>query len=297
MPYASLKTLREQIKKEIRVLTSTDKSRYRDDEIDLAINRAVLELERYFWHTELYEGASFAAHTFEYTLGYPVRDIYQVEFTNSDSNPVRIADDWDEDIDPEGGTVLRFFSDHRPSDLLIRYERHPIAYPPDLVLGNIVNHDHTSIRVDISQDVYLWPPSGYLEINNEVIKYGSITLHDSGLSLGEVRFDTITRAALGSTAPKGSITSPHTEGSAVSFVNVVDKAVFFEGVRERAISILNRIRILDAAPAEVQGYVTIMREIEEAERRWILDHRQRSLKPLRNHRKFTKPSKRRWLRY
>ena len=86
---------------------------------------------------------------------------------------------------------------------------------------------------------------------------------------------TVVRAQI-DTAPAAHLTT-----SFLSFTNLVEKEIFFDGVRDIAIAYLNRMRIVDAPSSDIGGNITVMREIMDSLRPWIREHRMRSKRPAK----------------
>ena len=81
----------------------------------------------------------------------------------------------------------------------------------------------------------------------------------------------------------------HATTSLLSFVNLVEKEIFFDGIRDIAIAYLNRMRIVDAPSSDIGGNITVMREIMESLRPWIREHRMRSKRPAKPKSNRSKP--------
>ena len=81
----------------------------------------------------------------------------------------------------------------------------------------------------------------------------------------------------------------HETTSLLSFVNIVEKDIFFDGIRDIAIAYLNRMRIVDAPSSDVGGNITVMREIMDSLRPWIREHRMRSKRPSGGKQRRAKP--------
>jgi hypothetical protein len=276
----SLKDLRDDLKVELRSLTGAGQPRYTDAEIDLAINRAVLELEQDFWAELTDASKAYAENTHTYTY-VGISDFYQVRFQRA-PNPVSFGTDWEE---PQPG-VLNFLKRHNAGDsIIVYYERHPIAFPDDLVTDATLEENITALSVLITGgNVYTWPSTGHLKVGQEIMSYSAIVIDTATTATL-----TVTRAQLNTVQPHS--TTDHLSGSTVSYVNLCEKAVFFEGVKEWAISSLNRTRVTSAAVAEVQGNVTIMRQIEDQKRQWRRQHKMRSRKPTRTSTMGARPTR------
>lgn len=271
----SLADLRADLKVELRI-TNT-KPRYTDEEIDLAIHRASNELREYFWTEAVDENQSFTQDVFEYVYSFPVENFYRIERIET-STPPALVEDWDESLP---GT-LQFYSNRGSGVIRAYYERHPVAYPDDLILdvgSGGPDSDDTSLAVTAT--TLSWPDTGYMRIEDEVLSYSAINR--------ATKTFTVARGLFGSAAAAHS-----TADTAVSFVNVVDKEAFYDGVRDLASAYLNRMRIIDAPSADVSGNVTIMRQTLEGMNAWVRQHRMRSKattrkqnrsKPLRSRRR------------
>ena len=136
-------------------------------------------------------------------------------------------------------------------------------------MNGSINHAVTEIPISAATNTIDWPATGYLKIDNEVMAYSAITRTASPETLTVVRAQVDTAAAA------------HTTASLLSFVNLVEKEIFFDGVRDIAIAYLNRMRIVDAPSADIGGNITVMREIMEQLRPWIREHRMRSKRPAK----------------
>ena len=262
--YYSLKDLRDLLNIELRNESGTA-ARYTDEEMNTAIARATDTLAAYFWSEEYVESATFALNDYEYEYSFPVADVFAVEFIpSSNTSAPRSSVEWDA-VTTDYTTTLYLMGNHVSGDTIrVWYERHPYPYPGDLTLLTTVDSDDTTFAVSSDTNVAEWPNVGYLKVDNEIV---SFTTNRSANTL------TVVRAALGSAA------AAHTGTTAVlSFVNKVTKPVFFDGVRDLAIYYLNRMRVVDAPAGDIQGNVTIMREINENFPRWIRMHRMRSKK-------------------
>lgn len=268
--YYSLKDIRDEIKTELRN-TSTENPRYTDGEITLAIRRATNELSEYFWFEDFDSSKAFAAGTYTYAYDFPVRDIYRVELTDSVTSPPQITNDWWEEENNEWeGSDLLFLGEHGTPTITVRYERHPIPYPDDFT-GTLADASDTSLSPSSITDTIDWPETGWLKIGDEICEYSEIDRTTGVL--------TVTRGQ------KNTVAAAHS-GVTASFINLVNKNVFVDGVKEFAIYYLNRSRIIDAASSDVQGNVTIVRLIDEHKKEWIRTHKMRTKKPLfvRTHR-------------
>lgn len=290
IPRYSLTKLRNEIKTELRV-TSNDNSRtrYSDAEINLAIRRAVSELEPYFWFENVDESKTYSSSTHEYEYEYPIVDIFEVTFEDSPS-PLRFASDWYTESNLDGGATLRFLKHHNPSDVIrVRYEHHPHPYPTALTLNGAfvpttaptegtfttiagtetpgaIDSDDTGLYATDDDAVDFPPPPFWIQVDNEIMK---VTSWDPN----NVRM-IVERGALGTRAAN------HSQNATIDFVNLAAKQVFFEGVKEWAMGGLHRSRVIDAANSEVQGNVTIMRSIDDMKDRWLRRHRMRSRVPM-----------------
>tara|TARA_R110002050_G_scaffold1290_3_gene9462 strand:+ start:1473 stop:2333 length:861 start_codon:yes stop_codon:yes gene_type:complete len=263
----SLADLRSDITTELR--NPTTASRYTDTEIDLAIRRATNFLSEYFWYEDKDTSKSFVNGTYQYTYNDPIKDIYRVDFVDSASSPPQIAVDWYEEKNM-AGTELYFLENHTDASTIhVWYERHPTAFPSDLTMNASINHAVTEIPINELTNTIDWPATGYLKIDNEVMSYSAVTRTVSPETL------TVARGKIDTAAQSHSTTS------LLSFVNLVEKEIFFDGVRDIAIAYLNRMRIVDAPSADIGGNITVMREIMEQLRPWIREHRMRSKRPAK----------------
>jgi hypothetical protein len=271
----SLADLRSDITTELR--NPSTASRYTNTEIDLAIRRATNYLSEYFWYEEKDISKTFTSGTFQYTYNDPIKDIYRVDFVDSASSPPQIAIDWYEEKNM-AGTELYFLESHTASSTIhVWYERHPTAFPSDLTMNAGINDAVTSIPISSGTNTIDWPATGYLKIDNEVMSYSAITRTASPETL------TVARAQI-DTAPAAHLTT-----SLLSFTNLVEKEIFFDGVRDIAIAYLNRMRIVDAPSSDIGGNITVMREIMESLRPWIREHRMRSKRPAKAKSSRSKP--------
>jgi len=271
----SLADLRSDITTELR--NPTTASRYTDTEIDLAIRRATNYLSEYFWYEEKDTSKTFTSGTYQYTYNDPIKDIYRVDFVDSALSPPQIAVDWYEEKNM-AGTELYFLEGHTASSAIhVWYERHPTAFPSDLTMNGNINHAVTEIPINANTNTIDWPATGYLKIDNEVMAYSAVTRTVSPETLTVVRGQIDTAA------------QSHTTVSLLSFVNLVEKEIFFDGVRDIAIAYLNRMRIVDAPSADIGGNITVMREIMESLRPWIREHRMRSKRPAKAKSSRSKP--------
>tara|TARA_R110001583_G_scaffold75341_13_gene207622 strand:+ start:1959 stop:2819 length:861 start_codon:yes stop_codon:yes gene_type:complete len=263
----SLADLRSDITTELR--NPTTASRYTNTEIDLAIRRATNFLSEYFWYEDKDTSKSFVNGTYQYTYNDPIKDIYRVDFVDSASSPPQIAVDWYEEKNM-AGTELYFLENHTDASTIhVWYERHPTAFPSDLTMNASINHAVTEIPINELTNTIDWPATGYLKIDNEVMSYSAVTRTVSPETL------TVARGKIDTAAQSHSTTS------LLSFVNLVEKEIFFDGVRDIAIAYLNRMRIVDAPSADIGGNITVMREIMEQLRPWIREHRMRSKRPAK----------------
>ena len=263
----SLADLRSDITTELR--NPTTASRYTDTEIDLAIRRATNFLSEYFWYEDKDTSKSFVNGTYQYTYNDPIKDIYRVDFVDSATSPPQIAVDWYEEKNM-AGTELYFLENHTDASIIhVCYERHPTAFPSDLTMNGSINHAVTEIPISSGTNTIDWPATGYLKIDNEVMSYSAITrtVSPEVLTVARGKIDTAAQS--------------HTTASLLSFVNLVEKEIFFDGVRDIAIAYLNRMRIVDAPSADIGGNITVMREIMEQLRPWIREHRMRSKRPAK----------------
>ena len=263
----SLADLRSDITTELR--NPTTASRYTNTEIDLAIRRATNFLSEYFWYEDKDTSKSFVNGTYQYTYNDPIKDIYRVDFVDSASSPPQIAVDWYEEKNM-AGTELYFLENHTDASTIhVWYERHPTAFPSDLTMNASINHAVTEIPINELTNTIDCPATGYLKIDNEVMSYSAVTRTVSPETL------TVARGKIDTAAQSHSTTS------LLSFVNLVEKEIFFDGVRDIAIAYLNRMRIVDAPSADIGGNITVMREIMEQLRPWIREHRMRSKRPAK----------------
>jgi len=253
----SLKDLRTEISIELRNESGSNE-RYTDSELNVAIRRATAILSEYFWFTETDSSKTFTTNTFDYVYDYPVKDIEKVGIISA-SAPVKFSEKWYESVE---GTLTFLSNEDSGATIRVWYKRHPVPFPNDLATSGAHTDDTTSILVASSSSLVDWPDTGYCKIDNEVLRYTALNRSTNTF--------TVVRAQLSSAA------DAITTGTAVSFVNRVDKDVFFEGVKDLAIAYLSRMRIVDAPSADVDGHVTIMREILEAQGRWVRQHRMRS---------------------
>jgi hypothetical protein len=271
----SLADLRSDITTELR--NPTTASRYTNAEIDLAIRRATNYLSEYFWFEDKDTSKTFTSGTFQYTYNDPIKDIYRVDFVDSASSPPQIAVDWYEEKNM-AGTELYFLDSHTASSTIhVWYERHPTAFPSDLTMNGNINAAVTEIPISSGTNTIDWPATGYLKIDNEVMSYSVITRTVSPETL------TVARGKIDTAAQS------HTTASLLSFVNLVEKEIFFDGVRDIAIAYLNRMRIVDAPSGDIGGNITVMREIMESLRPWIREHRMRSKRPAKPKSTRSKP--------
>ena len=271
----SLADLRSDITTELR--NPTTASRYTDIEIDLAIRRATNFLSEYFWYEDKDTTKSFTTGTFQYTYNDPVKDIYRVDFVDSATSPPQIASDWYEEKNI-AGTELYFLESHTASATIhVWYERHPTPFPSDLTMNGNINDAVTSIPISSGTNTIDWPATGYLKIDNEVMSYSAVgrTTSPETLTVARAKMDTAAAA--------------HTTSSLLSFVNLVEKEIFFDGVRDIAIAYLNRMRIVDAPSSDIGGNITVMREIMDSLRPWIREHRMRSKRPAKPMRNRARP--------
>lgn len=253
----SLSDLRVEISIELRNESGTD-ARFTTTELDVAIARATNILREYFWFTDVDSSQTWVADTYDYVYSFPIRRFEKVAFKSS-SGPLRFAEDWYEPVD---GTLTFLNDDHATGDTIyVWYERHPVPFPSDLTLSGNTDGSGTAFAINSSTNVVNWPSTGWAKIENEVVKVTAVDRENNQLTVVRGQLDT---SAVG-----------HATGSSISFINRVDKEVFFEGVKDLAIAYLNRMRIVDAPSAQVDGYVTIMREILESQRDWIRTHRMR----------------------
>lgn len=254
----SLRDLRTELSIELRN-ESGDGARYTELEMNVALRRATNILREHFWHTEMDESKQFVAGQLDYVYDFPVSKFEKVAFRAGNSGVYQFSEEWYEPID---GT-LTFLSEHGSGDTIyVWYQRHPFPYPDDLVLSGTINSSVTQLTVGTDVPISSWPTTGYFKLNNELFRY---TEYDPS-----TRMITFERG-LFNTASVG-----HAAASKLSFVNLIDKPVFFEGVKDLAMAYLNRMRIVDIPAADAQGNVTIMREILDGYQRWISRHRQRS---------------------
>lgn len=266
MRHHSLRDLRAELSIELRN-SSGSNARYTDEEMSLALRRACAMLQEYFWLTATDSSKTFATDQYVYTYDYPVQNFEKVAFVNS-NNFVKFSEEWWEPFPGQ----LEFLGNHDNGETIrVDYRRFPVPYPDDLELQDAITTTGSGIVGD-SQIVSVlsagdWPNSGWLKIDDEVMEIISI---DRGIG-GTVSHITATRGQL-DTHP-----AAHAENAAVSFMNRVDKPVFFEGVKDAAIAYLNRINIIDSPAADIAGNVTIMREINEGMGMWIRRHRQRQM--------------------
>ena len=271
----SLADLRSDITTGLR--NPTTASRYTNAEIDLAIRRATNYLSEYFWFEDKDTSKTFTSGTFQYTYNDPIKDIYRVDFVDSASSPPQIAVDWYEEKNM-AGTELYFLDSHTASSTIhVWYERHPTAFPSDLTMNGNINAAVTEIPISSGTNTIDWPATGYLKIDNEVMSYSVITRTVSPETL------TVARGKIDTAAQS------HTTASLLSFVNLVEKEIFFDGVRDIAIAYLNRMRIVDAPSGDIGGNITVMREIMESLRPWIREHRMRSKRPAKPKSTRSKP--------
>ena len=271
----SLADLRSDITTELR--NPTTASRYTDTEIDLAIRRATNFLSEYFWYEDKDTSKSFVNGTYQYTYNDPIKDIYRVDFVDSATSPPQIAVDWYEEKNM-AGTELYFLENHTDASTIhVWYERHPTAFPSDLTMNGSINHAVTEIPINAATNTIDWPATGYLKIDNEVMAYSAITrtVSPEVLTVARGKIDTAAQS--------------HTTASLLSFVNLVEKEIFFDGVRDIAIAYLNRMRIVDAPSSDIGGNITVMREIMESLRPWIREHRMRSKRPAKPKSTRSKP--------
>ena len=271
----SLADLRSDITTELR--NPSTAQRYTDAEIDLAIRRATNYLSEYFWFEDKDITKSFATGTFQYSYSAPVKDIYRVDFLDATSSPPQIATDWYEEKQI-AGTELYFLDSHTSgSTIHAWYERHPTPFPSDLTMNATINDAVLEIAVSSSTNTIDWPATGYLKIDNEVMAYSAITRTATPETL------TVARAQLDTAA------ASHATTSLLSFVNLVEKEIFFDGIRDIAIAYLNRMRIVDAPSSDIGGNITVMREIMDSLRPWIREHRMRSKRPSGGKQRRAKP--------
>jgi|TARA_R110002110_G_scaffold59940_1_gene169257 hypothetical protein len=264
----SLADLRADIATELR--NQTQGARYTDIEIDLAIRRATNYLSEYFWYEDKDTSKTFVNATYQYTYNDPIKDIYRVDFVDSATSPPQIAVDWYEEKNM-AGTELYFLENHTDTSTIhVWYERHPTSFPSDLKMNGDINDAVTSIPIHASTNTIDWPATGYLKIDNEVMSYSAITRTTTPETL------TVVRAQV-DTAPAAHATAD----SLLSFTNLVEKEIFFDGVRDIAIAYLNRMRIVDAPSSDIGGNITVMREIMDSLRPWIREHRMRSKRPAK----------------
>ena len=271
----SLADLRSDITTELR--NPTTASRYTDVEIDLAIRRATNFLSEYFWYEDKDTTKSFSTGTFQYTYNDPVKDIYRVDFVDSTTSPPQIASDWYEEKNI-AGTELYFLENHTSSSTIhVWYERHPTPFPSDLTMNASINHAVTEIPISSGTNTIDWPATGYLKIDNEVMAYSAVdrTVSPETLTVARGKMDTAAKS--------------HATTSLLSFVNLVEKEIFFDGVRDIAIAYLNRMRIVDAPSSDIGGNITVMREIMDSQRPWIREHRTRSKRPAKPMRNRARP--------
>ena len=271
----SLADLRSDITTELR--NPTTASRYTDTEIDLAIRRATNYLSEYFWYEDKDTTKSFTTGTFQYTYNDPVKDIYRVDFVDSASSPPQIASDWYEEKNI-AGTELYFLESHTASATIhVWYERHPTPFPSDLTMNASINHAVTEIPIASATNTIDWPATGYLKIDNEVMAYSAVdrTVSPETLTVARGKIDTAAQS--------------HATTSLLSFVNLVEKEIFFDGVRDIAIAYLNRMRIVDAPSSDIGGNITVMREIMDSLRPWVREHRMRSKRPAKPMRNRARP--------
>ena len=271
----SLADLRSDITTELR--NPSTAQRYTDAEIDLAIRRATNYLSEYFWFEDKDTTKSFATGTFQYSYSDPIKDVYRVDFLDATSSPPQIATDWYEEKQI-AGTELYFLDSHTSgSTIHAWYERHPTPFPSDLTMNATINDAVLEIAVSSSTNTIDWPATGYLKIDNEVMAYSAITRTATPETL------TVARAQLDTAA------ASHATTSLLSFVNLVEKEIFFDGIRDIAIAYLNRMRIVDAPSSDIGGNITVMREIMDSLRPWIREHRMRSKRPAKPMRNRAKP--------
>jgi hypothetical protein len=259
----SLKDLRDDLSLELR--NSGTNPRYVDAELDMAIRRAVNALSEYFYYDDIDESKTITSGvgSLKYSYNFPVSNIYQVELIPTADAMPRNTTDWQEDSRFEG-CDLYFLKHHQVgATIRVKYERHPIAYPDDLQLLASIDADDTTVVA--STDVSDWPDIGYFKIDSEILAYTAIDRATDSFTV--TRADSNTAAA------------SHSSGATISFVNKIEKGVFYDGVKDWAIAYLNRMRIIDATSADVAGNVTIMRQILEDMDNWIRRHRMRSKRP------------------
>ncbi len=273
----SLADLRSDITTELRNPSSASSARYSNAEIDLAIRRATNYLSEYFWYEDKDTTKSFSTGTFQYTYNDPVKDIYRVDFVDSTTSPPQIASDWYEEKNI-AGTELYFLENHTSSSTIhVWYERHPTPFPSDLTMNASINHAVTEIPIASATNTIDWPATGYLKIDNEVMAYSAVdrTVSPETLTVARGKMDTAAKS--------------HATTSLLSFVNLVEKEIFFDGVRDIAIAYLNRMRIVDAPSSDIGGNITVMREIMDSLRPWIREHRMRSKRPAKPMRNRARP--------
>ena len=271
----SLADLRSDITTELR--NPTTAQRYTDAEIDLAIRRATNYLSEYFWFEDKDTTKSFSTGTFQYSYSDPVKDVYRVDFLDATSSPPQIATDWYEEKQI-AGTELYFLDSHTSGATMhVWYERHPTPFPSDLTMNASINHAVTSIPIASATNTIDWPATGDLKIDNEVMSYSAVdrTVSPETLTVARGKMDTAAKS--------------HETTSLLSFVNIVEKDIFFDGIRDIAIAYLNRMRIVDAPSSDVGGNITVMREIMDSLRPWIREHRMRSKRPSGGKQRRAKP--------
>lgn len=266
----SLKDLRDSIDVETR--NNTTNPRYTSVEIDLSIERATLMLGEYFFAVETDSTASWVDGTYSYEYSFPVEDIFLVEFVPS-SGPPSQADDWRE-YDDGDGTTLFFNDDHKQSETIrVWYERHPYPYPSDGASSASISISDTSVIS--TESLADWPDSGFCKMESEILRYTAIDRTSDTI--------TIVRGQLGTAA------STHATETPISYVNKVDKSVFYNGIRDVAIMYLNRMRVIDAPSSDIAGNVTVMREIQEGLRNWVRTHRMRQSRPIGQKQRRSQP--------
>jgi len=256
----SLDDLRTELGIELRNESGTN-ARYSELEMNVAIRRATNMLSEYFWHTSQDSSKSFVSDTYTYTYDEPVRNFEKVAFRAGNDGVYQYTDSWYEPID---GTLV-FMGDHVGGETIyVWYNRHPDPYPDDLTLDGEITGSAATLTIDSSTPVYLWPSTGYFKMNNEIFKYTAWDADTNTMTIVRNQFNTAVQS--------------HADDSTLSYINLIDKPVFYEGVKDLAMAYLQRIRIVDIPASEAQGNVTIMREIMEGYRRWIQTHRMRTQK-------------------
>jgi len=177
------------------------------------------------------------------------------------------------------GTELYFLENHTDASTIhVWYERHPTSFPSDLTMNAGINDAVLEIAISSGTNTIDWPATGYLKIDNEVMAYSAVdrTVSPETLTVVRGQIDTAAQSHVATTA-------------LLSFVNLVEKEIFFDGVRDIAIAYLNRMRIVDAPSGDIGGNITVMREIMDSLRPWIREHRMRSKRPAKPMRNRARP--------